>query len=153
MMSSPVVVRKSVPVRLMMDEAAVVLSAEFVYTTADPYAVEVTFNTGLDGAVVWTFSRELLKSGLTQLSGDGDVKIGPAGLIQDKSSMFSLTGAGKLISMTLTSPYGVANFVMNEKLVNAFVDDIYTLVPVGEELEYLHMDEGLAAILGESDTL
>jgi hypothetical protein len=153
MMSSPVVVRKDVPVRLLMNEAAVVLSAHFVYTTADPHAVEVTFNTGMDGPVVWTFSRDLLRDGLTKPSGDGDVKISPAGLIQDKSALFSLTGAGKLISMTLTSPYGVAQFVMNEKLVDAFINDIYKLVPAGEELEYLNLDEGLTALLGEGDTL
>src|SRR3954463_11248548 len=56
------------------------VSALFSYDVRDPYAVRITFGSAqcdFEDAVTWLIGRELLRAGLDQLTGDGDVLVGP----------------------------------------------------------------------------
>ncbi|MCT4351867.1 SsgA family sporulation/cell division regulator [Streptomyces sp. Je 1-79] len=53
------------------------VEASFHYDPDDPWAVRITFRPPLGDCVVWTFSRELLRSGTRVLSGEGDVRLWP----------------------------------------------------------------------------
>lgn len=55
-----------------------VITAFLHYAPESPYAVRVVFrmSTG-DEPVVWYMSRDLIREGLTRLTGEGDVQIGP----------------------------------------------------------------------------
>ena len=49
------------------------VTAQFCYSTSDPYAVTLRFLVEGDQWVTWIFSRELLEHGITAPLGDGDV--------------------------------------------------------------------------------
>ncbi|MET9434969.1 SsgA family sporulation/cell division regulator [Streptomyces sp. NPDC006551] len=53
------------------------IAAAFDYDPDDPWAVRVSFRLPLGRVVVWTFSRDLLRSGTRVLSGEGDVRLWP----------------------------------------------------------------------------
>ncbi|MFJ5725834.1 SsgA family sporulation/cell division regulator [Streptomyces sp. NPDC093149] len=63
---------------LPQSDTYVLVTAFLHYSQQDPYAVRVTFrlSTG-DAPVVWYIGRDLLRDGLAQPTGEGDVQIGP----------------------------------------------------------------------------
>src|SRR4051812_1224959 len=55
-------------------------SALFTYDARDPYAVSIMFGSarvGGEDPATWLIGRELLRAGLDQPTGDGDVRVGP----------------------------------------------------------------------------
>ena len=63
--------------QVVVDNAnRVSLSATLAYGVEDPFAVSATFRTG-DGDITWTFARDLLRDGMSESVGEGDIQIRP----------------------------------------------------------------------------
>jgi len=116
---------------------------EFSLTAAfhphDPYAVRFDFPVpqGPDDAnLSWTFGRELLASGLTEPSGDGDVHVWPCG--------------PDLAMVELRSDTGSALIALPVREVRAFLYRSYAEVPPGYESDYLELDRLLHDLMGRA---
>jgi hypothetical protein len=112
------------------------LAAELRYDKSDPYAVAACFLAG-ETQVQWVFARDLLKAGIHQPTGDGDVHIWPC--------LDSLGHAATIIE--LSSPDG-------EALIQARTDELYdflaeseTLVRSGTEGSYVDVEGALVQLL------
>jgi hypothetical protein len=92
------------------------LAAELRYDKSDPYAVAACFLAG-ETQVQWVFARDLLKAGIHQPTGDGDVHIWPC--------LDSLGHAATIIE--LSSPDG-------EALIQARTDELYEFLAEAEAL-------------------
>ncbi|MFJ1974647.1 SsgA family sporulation/cell division regulator [Streptomyces sp. NPDC087903] len=131
------VVERELEVRLILSpERSVPVPARLRYRTDDPYAVHVTFHTGSDHPVSWTFARELLVEGVFRPSGHGDVRVWPT----------KTEGRG-VVLMALSSPDGDALLEAPTAQVSAWLERTLRAVPPGSEAEQLGIDEGLAELL------
>jgi hypothetical protein len=114
------------------------VSALFSYDPRDPYAVQITFGSpraGSKDAVTWLIGRELLRVGLDQPTGDGDVRVGPTAASSD------------VLFLHLRTPSGEAVMELSRAALAAFVRGTETLVPFGEEPAAIDLDEDLAVLL------
>lgn len=116
----------------MHDEGQLILSYEFnirvgeqtgkagmSYFQGDPYAVFL-FIASTKGIVKWVFGRELLRGG-----GHGQV------IVAHHRDM---------VIITLRGPNGTAPVIFEKKYIDAFIEDIYRLVPEGEESNFLDIE-------------
>jgi len=131
-------VTAEVGLRLVLpDSPSLPVLATLRYDASDPYAICVTFHTGADGsAVEWSFARQLLTDGVTRPVGDGDVRVWP-----------TISDAGQLVLLSLTSPSGSALFEASLNDVVEFLTRSYVAVPTGSESDYVDMDAELALLL------
>lgn len=106
------------------------LGARLAYHPADPYAVTAAFHAG-DGDVVWVFARDLLRDGLADRVGHGDVRVEPA---------------GTRVLLTLSSPDGYARLALPTAGLTNFVRRMYDAVPGGSEIRHLDLDAAVAAL-------
>lgn len=105
------------------------------YNSADPYAVRFEFFAGPQNNIVWTFSRELIRDGLSHPSGENDVKVQP-------------TENG--IEIILDSPSGRARIFFDVQELKDFLEHSESLCPPGREHEIVEQelsDEALAKLL------
>lgn len=121
------------------NEARVALPAKISYDANDPFAVTTTFRTG-EGDITWVFARDLLRDGLTESVGEGDVAIRPA-----HPSM------GAKVLITLSSPSGSAKLEGQRDDLRLFVNEMYSLVPEDEEWRYVKIDSVITELLGSID--
>lgn len=112
------------------------LQAELRYTSCDPYAASIMFLTG-ETEVAWTFGRDLLIDGLREPTGLGDVQLRPC--------LDSRGHAAVIIE--LHSPAGGALARARMSDLEAFVDQMTTLVPRGAESRHTDIDAAVTAIL------
>ncbi len=115
--------------------AATPLETELSFDPRDPFAVTATFMT-VAGQVRWTFGRDLLIGGLYEPTGDGDVHVWPC---LDNQ-------AHSVVIIELCSPDGEALVQARTVDVTAFVDQMTTTVPVGDEGVHLDVDAAISAI-------
>jgi hypothetical protein len=116
------------------------VSALFTYDAGDPYAVRITFgSTHADGkdTVSWLIGRELLRVGLDQPTGDGDVRVGPTVPRSD------------VLYLHLRAPSGDALMELSRAALAAFLKGTETLVPCGAEWAAVDLDEELAGLLSD----
>jgi Streptomyces sporulation and cell division protein, SsgA len=114
------------------------MEVEFSYDPRDPYAVSLSFVTA-EPSVRWTFGRDLLMEGMYEPSGDGDVHVFP-----------SVEASGvAVVLLELVGPEGEALVKARTREVEPFVDDMCAMVPPSTESAHLHVDETIAAILGQ----
>lgn len=127
--------------RLLLPDAGdgVLVQATFSYDSTDPVTINVHFHTNLDEPVIWVFGRELLLSGVDQRAGEGDVAVWPA---RD----------GLDLHLSLSSPFGAAEFTFDMGDIVAFLDKTFELVPAGTEFDAVDLDAELSKLL-EGDTL
>jgi hypothetical protein len=114
----------------------------FSYDARDPYAVRIAFRSphaGREGAVTWLVARELLRAGLDQPTGDGDVRVVPTAAKSD------------VLFLRLRAPSGEALMEMSRAALAAFVRGTETLVPFGAEAAAIDLDDELATLLAEGD--
>jgi hypothetical protein len=112
------------------------LDTVFSYNESDPYAVTITFVTP-EGDLPWTFGRELLITGLSTPSGNGDVHVCP-----------STDNRGRgIILIELSSPDGHLTTEAPIHQVQCFLDDTLTAIPDGEEAHHLDVDALIAGLL------
>jgi Streptomyces sporulation and cell division protein, SsgA len=114
-------------------------SALFSYDPRDPYAVSITFGSARVGGkdpVTWLIGRGLLRVGLDQPTGDGDVRVGPA-------------ARNDVLFLHLRTHYGEALTELSRTALAAFVRGTESLVPFAEEGAAIELDEELAGLLSE----
>ena len=112
---------------------------ELSYQPADPFAVTASFS--LEGqTVAWTFARSLLRAGMHQPVGDGDVALRPG--LDDEGHA--------TVYLELRSPQGAALLRTRTSGIAAFLDLTQRLIPVGAELEGVDMDAVVSTLLHET---
>jgi Streptomyces sporulation and cell division protein, SsgA len=113
-----------------------VLGAHLVYDQRDPFAMSMVFQTLRP--VTWTFSRELLVSGMYEPIGDGDVHVWPC-----------LSDTGEAVVFEFSSPDGGALVQAGLRECARFVTRMLDSVPHGREERYLDVDAAINELLGE----
>ena len=115
------------------------LGVELSYDPADPFAVAAVFDT--DGERIrWTFARELLRLGLFEPTGDGDVHLWP-----------STDASGEeTVILELCSPDGESTLQTRAVTVASFLDATSRVVPFGTESSYVDIDALVAGILASA---
>lgn len=113
------------------------LQVRMDYDSDSPYEVLFTFcNTDGSTPRRWTFSRDLLKQGLTTTAskpaGTGDVKCGMS---------------GKDFVVILDSPWGHAEIAVQHQEIQLFVNNAYAIVPEGTEHVPFDLDAELEKLL------
>ncbi|RLV50175.1 SsgA family sporulation/cell division regulator [Nocardioides mangrovicus] len=114
------------------------LDAEMVYDRRDPFAMSMVFKTL--PPVTWTFSRELVMTGMYEPAGDGDVHVWPC-----------LSGDGEaVVIFEFCSPDGEVLVQAGLREVARFVHRMLDSVPQGSEEQFLDIDETINQLLGEA---
>jgi hypothetical protein len=116
------------------DGRRVSLPASLSYNESDPHAVTATFRTG-EETVEWVFARDLLRDGMRDIAGYGDIVIRPGH-----------PSRGAQVVFTLTSPSGSAVIEGPRHQIAAFVAEVYHLVPEDDEWRHLDIDQELDEI-------
>ncbi|MFE9560691.1 SsgA family sporulation/cell division regulator [Streptomyces sp. NPDC006487] len=131
------VIEQAVQARLVATAPKVdTVPVTLCYDRSDPFAVRMAFPAPatLEGIEVsWTFSRELLESGLARPSGCGDVRVRPYDA--DRTTV------------EFHAPEGVAIVLMMTAELHRFLERASTIVPPGLEHLYLDMDQSLADLM------
>jgi hypothetical protein len=114
------------------------VDADLVYDQRDPFAMSMVFQTL--PPVPWTFSRELLMTGMHEPIGAGDVHVWP-----------SLSGTGEaVVIFEFSSPDGEVLVQASLRECARFVTRILDSVPHGQEGQYLDIDGAINELLGET---
>lgn len=130
MNSSDTTATSELDLRLLVPErTAVPLVARLNYDAADPYAVKVAFHIGEDEPVEWIFARELLTVGIVRAVGEGDIKVWP-----------STEEGERTVNLSLSSPFGHAQFDTPVSPLAEFLHRTYEIVPAGQESDYVDLD-------------
>jgi hypothetical protein len=111
------------------------VSVDLCYDTTDPYAVRAMFRVASDQQISWVFARELLAQGMTEASGDGDVRIWPT----------SADGR-EVVRILLRSPDGEALLQTQSVELVEFLNASFALCPRGRESRHLQIDRALVAL-------
>ena len=106
------------------------------YDAVDAYAVTARFMLAEQQAT-WVFGRELLRAGLHEPCGEGDVLIRPA--VDD--------GGRAVVHLELVSPDARAVLRVSAARVTTFLDATERLVPIGTESGWVDVDELLRQLL------
>ncbi|AWW36691.1 regulator [Streptomyces sp. AS58] len=115
------------------------IPATLRYDLNDPFAVRMTFPAPatLGGEeVCWTFSRELLATGLHSPRGDGDVRVRPYGY--DRTVL------------EFHAPEGTAVVHVRSGELRRFLEATRALVPDGLEHTHLDLDHDLAELMRDA---
>src|SRR6266581_1732751 len=133
--------------RLIGPERTIVpLMASLYYSCQDPYAVKMAFHVGTDEPVEWTLARELLAAALHSREGLGDVQAWPSA-----ASGEGVAGIGqKVLNISMTSPFGHAQFEASAAAIEAFLAQTYQVVPDGRESDYMDFDAELTELLSQA---
>ena len=123
------------------EHTIVPLMASLYYSCQDPYAVKIAFHVGTDEPVEWTLARDLIAASLHSREGIGDVKAWP--------SAASKQGP-KTLNISMTSPFGHAQFEASAAAFETFLARTYELVPDGDEPEYIDFDAELTELLSQA---
>jgi hypothetical protein len=135
--TSPLTVRQALTLELIGATGAVTpIATELHYDPRDPYAVTTVFMTG-STEVRWTFGRDLLREGLYEPTGDGDVHVWPC---------LDSTGRAVVI-IELCSPDGEALVQVRTSDLHAFVDRMDAAVTPGTESLLIDVDSAITSIL------
>ena len=119
--------------------AVVPLGVELSYDPADPFAVAAVFDT--DGERIrWTFARELLRLGLFEPTGDGDVHLWPSTDVAGEETVI----------IVLRSPDGESTLRTRAATVASFLEVTSRVVPFGSESSYVDIDALVAGILASA---
>lgn len=109
------------------------VSTRWTYDTEEPYAMTVAFATERGRWVEWVFARDLLIEGLTEPSGEGDLRIGP-----DPDP--------ELLMLEIHAPSGSAAFTLDREDTADFLASTLDLVPAGSESAHFDVDRLLAEL-------
>ncbi|HLN78572.1 MAG TPA: SsgA family sporulation/cell division regulator [Nocardioidaceae bacterium] len=134
--TSPQAVSHSLTTKLVDAEGTEPLDIELHYDPRSPYAATAVFKTG-GARVLWTFGRDLLRVGLYEPVGSGDVHVRPD--VDDNGQA--------TVHLELYSPHGAAVVVVPARDVQRFVEVMTATVPPGTESEHLDLDETIDRLL------
>ncbi|WP_051943644.1 SsgA family sporulation/cell division regulator [Streptacidiphilus rugosus] len=127
-LATPAGVSFQIPVRL-------------TFTRIKAWSIQLTFFLPGDEPVQWNVSRELLLDGLSDVAGEGDVRVRPLAWHD-----------GELVAITLRSPEGEAELVAPATALHAFLLRTDLLVPFGEEFSDEWLDQGIARLLTDAES-
>ncbi|MER5915492.1 SsgA family sporulation/cell division regulator [Streptomyces sp. NPDC001982] len=142
-MRSVKTVQYELPVRLVVShDLSVPMCAALRYEADDPYAVRAAFSLDDQGKTVeWFLSRDMLAQGLSEHTGQADVRMWPAG------------GSGRdALYIALSSPAGSALLELPTQDVESFLRETRSVVPQGAESSQLDLDGELAQLLAGGST-
>ena len=114
--------------------------ASLGYRADDPYAVWLTFHIP-GGDVSWAVARSLLLKGLTEPTGDGDIRLRPG--IDDEGHAVTI--------LDFRSPSGSLSTQARTVVLRTFLDRTWLVVPPGDEAEQLDLDRLVGSLLGWSE--
>ncbi|WP_330455793.1 SsgA family sporulation/cell division regulator [Streptomyces sp. NBC_00820] len=130
-------IEHTLPMELLLaPEEPVALRTRLAYRRRDPFAVHITFHTGVHAPVSWVFARDLLALGMRERSGLGDVRVWPQG-----------SGPDAVLNLTLSSPHGSARLRASLPAMAEWLERTYLLVPAGGESDELRLDAALSRLL------
>ena len=109
------------------------------YDVADPFAVTARFTLG-EHSVAWTFARSLLRAGMYEPTGDGDILIRPGIDNEGHATVY----------VELCSPHGTAVLRTRTTRIATFLDMTTKVVPIGAENDWVDMDAVIARLLHEA---
>jgi hypothetical protein len=134
------------------ERTIVPLTAGLSYTCADPYAVRMAFEVGMDEPVEWILARDLLAAALHGSEGLGDVRAWPSAASCDPDVVAMGGGAAgpAILNIAMSSPYGQAQFEVSAKAIEDFLQRTYQLVAIGQESAYLDFDAELTELLSQA---
>ena len=112
------------------------LAVELSYDPGDPFAVAAVFDTGGE-QVRWTFARDLLRFGLFEPAGDGDVHVWPS---DDERG-------DEAVILELCSPDGESTLRASAVDVAGFLADSARAVAFGTESSLIDIDALVASLL------
>ena len=138
--SSSTTISAELDLRLVVPQQTIVpLVASLYYTGRDPYAVRMAFHVGTDEPVEWIFARDLLSSGMTEATGEGDVHVWPS------------TDEGEaVLNLVLSSPFGQAHFEASARRISDFLRRTYQIIPAGEESDHIDIEAELNDLLRQA---
>jgi len=96
----------------------------------------MAFHVGMDYPVEWIFARDLLAAGLSGPAGEGDVRLWPS-VEPDRS----------VLNISLSSPYGQAQFEAPLAALTRFLLRTFEVVPEGREEEFIDTQDELNDLL------
>ena len=102
------------------EHTIVPLMASLYYSCQDPYAVKIAFHVGTDEPVEWTHARDLIAASLHSREGIGDVQAWPSAASEN---------GPKTLNISMTSPFGHAQFEASAAAIETFLARTYELVP------------------------
>ena len=147
MNNSRVAVSAELSLGLVGPEHTIVpLMASLHYTCQDPYAVKMAFHVGTDEPVKWTLARDLLAAALHSREGIGDVQAWPSAAPGDLAA----ENEAGILNLSMTSPYGHAQFEAPAAAVASFLRRTFRIVPAGQESLFIDFDAELAALLSQA---
>jgi Streptomyces sporulation and cell division protein, SsgA len=147
MNNSRVAVSAELSLGLVGPEHTIVpLMASLHYTCQDPYAVKMAFHVGTDEPVEWTLARDLLAAALHSHEGIGDVQAWPSAAPGDPAA----EDEAGILNLSMTSPYGHAQFEAPAAAVASFLRRTFRIVPAGQESQFIDFDAELAALLSQT---
>ncbi|MBA2639371.1 MAG: SsgA family sporulation/cell division regulator [Nocardioidaceae bacterium] len=114
------------------------VQAELRYDSGDPFAVRGDFCLA-EQLVRWVFARSLLRTGLWEPTGAGDVRVRP-GLNPEGCAV---------VHIELSSPDGAAVLEARAGDVAAFLRRTESLVPPGCESAHVDVDRALSRLLDQ----
>lgn len=114
--------------------------ASLGYNIDDPYAVWLTFHIP-GGDVSWAVGRSLLLEGLTEPTGDGDIRLRPG--LDDEGHAVTI--------LDFHSPSGSLSTQARTVVLRTFLERTWLVVPPGDEAEQLDLDLLVGALLGWSE--
>ena len=115
------------------------VQAELRYDSGDPFAVRGDFCLE-DQVVRWVFARSLLRTGLYEPTGSGDVRVRPW-----------LDAEGRaVVHIELSSPDGAAVLQARASDVATFLRRTEGLVPPGSESAHVDLDRALSQLLDQA---
>ncbi|HEY2264664.1 MAG TPA: SsgA family sporulation/cell division regulator [Streptosporangiaceae bacterium] len=127
------------------EQTIVPLMASLSYSCQDPYAVKIAFHVGTDEPVEWTLARDLLAAALHSREGIGDVQAWPSAASDDVAGI-----SQKVLNISMTSPFGHAQFEASAAAVDSFLAQTYQVVPDGHESDHMDFDAELTELLSQA---
>jgi Streptomyces sporulation and cell division protein, SsgA len=122
------------------------LTASLYYSCHDPYAVKMAFHVGAEEPVEWILARDLLAAALHSREGIGDVQAWPSAASAEGETAFG----PKILNISMTSPFGHAQFEASAAAMEAFLARTYQLVADGQESAHMDFDAELAELLSQA---
>jgi hypothetical protein len=109
------------------------VSTRWAYDSSEPYAVTVAFATERGRWVEWVFARDLLIAGLTEPTGEGDLRISP-------------DADPDLLLLEIHAPTGSATFTLDRDDTADFLTRTLRVVPAGREAAHFDVNRLLAEL-------
>jgi len=149
MNSSRTAVTAELSLGLIGPERTIVpLMASLHYTSQDPYAIKIAFHVGTGEPVEWTLARDLLAAALHSREGIGDVQAWPSVAPDDPAAEGEPAAGPGILNISMTSPFGHAQFEAPAAAVASFLHRTFGIVPAGQESRFIDFDAELTELLG-----